>query len=81
MDLGGDRLGGLRGVEWIHLAQDRDGWWAVVNMVMDLWVLAPCSYFITGYRYSLVSHKVSRVLRLFSDLFYIPVPSSCSRDI
>jgi len=26
------------GVDWIHLAQDRDQLWAVVNMVMNLWV-------------------------------------------
>jgi hypothetical protein len=26
------------GVDWIHLAQDRDQWWAVVGMVMDLQV-------------------------------------------
>jgi hypothetical protein len=25
-------------VNWIRLAQDRDQWWAVVNMVMNLWV-------------------------------------------
>jgi hypothetical protein len=24
------------GVDWIHLAQDRDQWQAVVNMVMNL---------------------------------------------
>jgi hypothetical protein len=29
----------VRGVEWIHLAQD-DWWPAVVNAVMNLWVLA-----------------------------------------
>jgi hypothetical protein len=23
-------------VDWIHLAQDRDKWWAVVNTVMNL---------------------------------------------
>jgi hypothetical protein len=34
---------GWRGVEWIHLAQDRDRWWAVVNAVMNLRVLAPRS--------------------------------------
>jgi hypothetical protein len=28
------------GVEWIQLAQDRDRWRAVVNTVMNLWVLA-----------------------------------------
>jgi hypothetical protein len=26
-------------VDWIHLAQDRELWWTLVNMVMKLWVL------------------------------------------
>jgi hypothetical protein len=25
-------------IDYIKLAQDRDQWWAVVNMVMNLWV-------------------------------------------
>jgi hypothetical protein len=33
----------LGGVEWIHLAQDRGRWRAVVNAVMNLRVLAPRS--------------------------------------
>jgi hypothetical protein len=32
---------GWKGVEWIHLAEDRDRWRAIVNMVMNLRVLAP----------------------------------------
>jgi hypothetical protein len=32
---------GWGSVEWIQLAQDRDRWWALVNTVMNLWVLAP----------------------------------------
>jgi hypothetical protein len=28
---------------WIHLAQDRNRWRALVNAVMNLWVLAPKS--------------------------------------
>jgi hypothetical protein len=29
---------GLQGVDWIHLAQDRDQWWSLVNTVMNLQV-------------------------------------------
>jgi hypothetical protein len=29
---------GWEGVDWIHLAQDRDQWWAVVKTVMNLQV-------------------------------------------
>jgi hypothetical protein len=29
---------GLDGMDWIHLAQDRDQWRALVNTVMNLWV-------------------------------------------
>jgi hypothetical protein len=33
-------LNGIRweGVEWIHLAQGRHQWWALVNTVINLWV-------------------------------------------
>jgi hypothetical protein len=34
---------GWGGVEWIHLAQDRDRWRAVVSAVMNLQVLEPQS--------------------------------------
>jgi len=30
---------GLEGVDWIHLAQERDQWWALVNIVMNFWVI------------------------------------------
>jgi hypothetical protein len=29
---------GVGGVDWMHLAQDRNRWWILVNMVMNLWV-------------------------------------------
>jgi len=35
MDL---RETGQEGVDLMHLAQDRDQWWALVNMIMNLWV-------------------------------------------
>ena len=35
MDL--QEVGGGCG-DWMELAQDRDRWWALVNMVMNLWV-------------------------------------------
>jgi hypothetical protein len=28
----------VEGVDWMHLGQDRDQWWDVVNTVMNLWV-------------------------------------------
>jgi hypothetical protein len=34
---------GLGSVDWIHLAEDRDWWWALVNTVMNYRVLAPQS--------------------------------------
>jgi hypothetical protein len=34
---------GWGSVEWTQLAQDRDWWWALVNMVMNLRVLVPWS--------------------------------------
>jgi hypothetical protein len=29
--------GGGGGIDWNDLAQDRDRWWALVNVVMNLW--------------------------------------------
>jgi hypothetical protein len=29
---------GCGGMDWIDLAQDRDRWWALVSVVMNLWV-------------------------------------------
>jgi hypothetical protein len=37
----GEKMAG--GVGWIQLAQDRDQWWALVNVGVNLRVLAPRS--------------------------------------
>jgi hypothetical protein len=47
------------GVEWIHLAQDRDRWRAVVNAVMKLRVLAPRNQLLTiKYHRNISVHKI-----------------------
>jgi len=28
---------GWKGMDWIHLAHDRNQWWVLVNTVMNLW--------------------------------------------
>jgi hypothetical protein len=45
MDLRETGWGGC--VELIHLAQDRDGWRAVVNAVMKIRVMAPQSWLVS----------------------------------
>jgi hypothetical protein len=29
---------GWEDVDLVHVAQDRDQWWALVNMILNLWV-------------------------------------------
>ena len=36
------------GKDWVELAQDRDGWQALVNEVMNLWVPQNAGNFLTG---------------------------------
>ena len=38
---------GCGGMDWIKLAQDRDRWWALVNVVMNLQVLQNAENFLT----------------------------------
>jgi hypothetical protein len=38
---------GWEGVEWMHLAQDRDQWWALVNTVMKLHFPLKAGNFLT----------------------------------
>jgi hypothetical protein len=42
------------GVEWIQLAQGRGRWRTLLNTVMNLRVLTPRSYLVTGYRLALL---------------------------
>jgi hypothetical protein len=49
----------LGGVEWIHLAQDRDRWRAVVSGVMKLRVLAPRSLLVSSHTPSVCVLHVS----------------------
>jgi hypothetical protein len=39
------------GVEWIHLAQDTDCWWALVIAMMNLWVLAPQGWLVICFKH------------------------------
>jgi hypothetical protein len=39
---------GFGGVNWIHLAQDRDRWQAFVNTVMNLLVPYTAGYLLTS---------------------------------
>jgi hypothetical protein len=45
MDL---RETGLEGVDWIHLAQDIDWWWDLVNMVTNLQAPKKAENFLTS---------------------------------
>lgn len=39
---------GLAGVGWIHLVSYRVRWWAVMNMVMNLWLPYNAGHFLTS---------------------------------
>jgi len=39
---------GCGGVDWIHLAQDRDQWWALVNTVMNARVPQKEGHFLSS---------------------------------
>jgi hypothetical protein len=57
------------GVDWIDLAQVRDTWWAVVNIVMKLQVPQNAGNFLTGFGTvsfprRILSYRVSYLVRL-----------------
>jgi hypothetical protein len=68
---------GWEGVEWSHLAQDRDWWWAVVNMMMNLQVLAPQSYLI-GYILSLRFCVTFHNMLIICGERFLALPNQCS---
>ena len=39
---------GCGGMNWTGLAQDRERWWALVNVVMNLWVPSDAGNFLTS---------------------------------
>jgi len=39
---------GMGGMDWIDLAQDRDKWWALVNVIMNLQVPQNAGNFLTS---------------------------------
>jgi hypothetical protein len=39
---------GCGGMDWIELAQDRDRWWALVNVIMNLQVPQNAGNFLTS---------------------------------
>jgi hypothetical protein len=58
-----ERLAGA--VEWILLAQNRDLWRAVVDAVMNIQVLAPCSWLVSQSLTFLHGLKTVKVLVLY----------------
>jgi hypothetical protein len=45
----GHRDIGWGGMDWIYLAQDRDQWGALVNVVLNLWVPYNAGKFLSNY--------------------------------
>jgi len=39
---------GWKGVDWMCVAQDRDQWWSLVNMVMNLCIPLKAGSFLTS---------------------------------
>jgi len=66
---------GLKGVDWIHLAQDRDRWRAVVNTVMNLRVPQMADNFLTSWVRTLF-RGVSMLIHIVST-FWVERIAAC----
>jgi hypothetical protein len=54
---------GWKGMDWIHLAQDRDRWWALVNTVMNLQVPLKAGNRFVGISISVYTQHIFRILQ------------------
>jgi len=62
---------GCRGVDWIELAQDRDMWWVLVNVVMNVQVPENAGNFLTSLKPVSFSNRALHTMELVSiDLFF-----------
>jgi hypothetical protein len=80
-DQNGPRKNGWTGVDWIHLAQDRDCWWAVLNAVMNLWVLVPWSWLVSRETvYIKVADKSFENMANFKHLYMMIREENCIHE-
>jgi hypothetical protein len=77
-DQNGLRKADWEGTEWIHLAQDTDQWWALVNRMMNLWVLAAQSWLIFLFFMQLPHSCFTLYKELLSCVFFKDLLSSVS---
>jgi hypothetical protein len=59
------------GLDWIQLVRDRYWWWAVVSVVMNLWVLLPWSWL-----FFILRDQTSVPLETLSFCFWVSLCSS-----
>jgi len=57
------------GVEWMHMAQDRNHWWIFVSMVMNLWVPQKAGNFLDWVMISFSRRTLPHVVILYVPLW------------